>query len=573
MFSFLNNLFVRKSKTFKKSQSRSSQKPSRRGKSTVVLGLEEFESRLLPSSSPLSVVRDHLQDGAGNIVVLKGVNIASLEWRTDGDNILGAAKIAVENWHANVLRLPVNEDFWFGHNEASVNPAANDDGQAYRQLVDQVIQYASDHNAYVVLDLHWSDMGGYGGLNANGVDDGQGIANGQHYLPDDNSTLFWQDAAVRYSDHDPVNGARNAAVLFDPYNEPHFANDLPSDADFKTWRDGGTIHETWVDPNDNSHVVTRDYHSPGLQGLIDTIRTSRIDPITGQDMTATNIIAPEGLNWGADLTGVIGNADRNIMARPLSDPTGNLLYQVHLYPNKLDPNQGANPEVAASVEAIGKTMPIYVGEWGDGGFLQVNGDRTKSELPSDQAKANNQMLVNYLDQHRKFSWTAWALTADLGGGYNLLTDWNADKPTSDFGVYVKNALSPPVTIPDLTGAVFKLWGENGTDPAAYLTIQAEDVATGTFEGTYVGAGAWGAVFVSGSITNPTRYSGIEVTYSDITFAGVNILPFGPPRALFFQGQLEQLDYQDGRYHEGLVSDIAHPLIGWDQTWYLGGQDF
>src|SRR5262249_41498170 len=159
------------------------------------------------------------------------------------------------------------------------------------------------------------------------------------------------------------------------------------------------------------------------QGLIKTIR----------DSGATNIIAPEGLNWGADLTGVVGNADRGITARPLSDPTGNLLYQAHLYPNKLDPNQGAAPEVGASLETLGKTMPIYVGEWGDGGYLQVNADGTKSELPSDQAKANNQMLVNYLNQHPNFSWTAWALTNDLGGGYNLLTDWNGDKPTSDFG--------------------------------------------------------------------------------------------------------------------------------------------
>ena len=48
------------------------------------------------------------------------------------------------------------------------------------------IDTARADNAYVLLDLHWSDMGVWGSKN------------GQHFLPDDNSTAFWRDAAARW---------------------------------------------------------------------------------------------------------------------------------------------------------------------------------------------------------------------------------------------------------------------------------------------------------------------------------------------------------------------------------------
>src|SRR5262245_21908091 len=186
--------------------------------------LEGLDARLVPSSVPLHVAGNRLVDPANNPVVLRGVNIASLEWRPDGDNVMQAVNIALQDWHANLLRLPVNQDFWFGHNQFWTGDESGDGGAAYRDLVDQVIASARASNAYVMLDLHWSDMGVWG------------AGNGQHFLPDDNGTVFWLDAAPRY--------ANDPAVLFDPYNEPHFASDQPSDADFALWQNGGTVNET-----------------------------------------------------------------------------------------------------------------------------------------------------------------------------------------------------------------------------------------------------------------------------------------------------------------------------------------
>ena len=343
---------------------------------------ESVEARLVPSSVPLHVAGNTLVDPANNPVVLRGVNVISLEWRPDGDNIMQAVNIAIDDWHANLIRLPVNQDFWFGHDEDWTGGESGDGGAAYRSLVDQVISTARAKNAYVMLDLHWSDMGVWGSNN------------GQHFMPDDNSLLFWQDAAARY--------ANNPAVLFDPYNEPHFANDQPTDADFALWRDGGEVVETGE--------FSGRYHTPGMRALIDAIRAAG----------ANNVVAPEGLNWGSNLAGV---ADGQHV---LSDPAGNLMYQAHLYPNKL-----ADDEVASSVLSVARDYPIYVGEWGSGGV--------PGRSDPDAARSNQDMLA-YLDQHN-FNWTAWALTPDLGDGYDLLTGWDAGSASPDYGVYVEANLA------------------------------------------------------------------------------------------------------------------------------------
>ena len=337
--------------------------------------LEELESRVVPSTVPLHVVGNQLKDSSNKTVILRGVNVISLEWRADvdngADNVLQAVQLA-HQWQSNVIRLPVNEDFWFGFNEDSTTPLADDDGSAYRQFVDQVISTAAADDMYVVLDLHWSDMGV------------RGAYNGQHYMPDANSTVFWQNAAARY--------ANNPAVLFDPYNEPALGLDQPTDADFAVWRDGGTISEP--DPTNPNNTIT--YQSPGMQALINTIRA------TGAD----NIVVPEGLNWGSDLTGVLTGYG-------LTDPAGEIMYQSHLYPNKL-----ATASVLNSVLTVGQQYPIYAGEWGDGGVVGQ---------PDPNAEASNQSTLAFLDSHQ-YSWTAWAFSPDLGQGYDLITDWNTPPP-------------------------------------------------------------------------------------------------------------------------------------------------
>jgi hypothetical protein len=353
---------------------------------TFRASLEELESRLVPSTVPLHVAGNQLQDPAGNAVVLRGVNIASLESYPTGDvndqgdpTILRSVDVALNDWHANLLRVTVYPDFWSGDDQGvglgKVDPTP------YRNLVDQIVSKADAQGAYVMLAVWGSDMGNVGAAPA------------MHNLPDAGTAAFWRDAALRY--------ANQAAVMFDPMNEPHLVS-------WDEWRNGGRIFENGAQ-----------YDSPGMQGLLDAIRG------TG----ANNIVAPEGLSWGADLSGVT-------QGFALNDPAGNLMYQVHLYP-AADAGPDGVPSVAtrdARVQAVAAQFPLYVGEWGTYADDSQNPDKQNTGAGWPDAATYSQNFLSWLDQH-PYSWTAWDLNPNSGP--DLISDWNYT-PTDYFGAYVKD---------------------------------------------------------------------------------------------------------------------------------------
>ena len=254
----------------------------------------------------LHVAGNRLKDGHGHPVRLQGVNIPSLEWRSDGDHVLESVQAAMVGWKANVIRLPLSQDRWFGQADSR-----NDGGAAYRKRVDDVVAAIAAHGGYVVLDCHWSDLGNWG----------HNI--GQHKMPDLNSLFFWQDVAKRYANH--------PAVLFDLYNEPR-------DVAWDVWQHGGTVTEQDASKNE----VT--YQSPGMQGLVDAVRG------TG----AKNLLVAGGLDCAYDLTGIM-------QGHALSDPGGNgIMYATHIYPWK----GASHVNWDAHVTIAADKYPIFVGEVG-----------------------------------------------------------------------------------------------------------------------------------------------------------------------------------------------------------------
>ena len=185
----------------------------------------------------------------GCTVRLQGVNVASLEWSATGEgpygNILATVAYAVTQWHSNVIRLPLNQDFWFGYQNANMT--------SYRSVVDGAVSICSANNAYCLLDLHWSGTGSWG------------TATDQSYMPDANSVSFWSNVGARY--------ANNPAVLFDIYNEPH-------DVSWSIWRLGG--------------ATGLGFNTPGMQALVNAVRSAG----------ASNMIVAGGLDWAYDLSGV-----------------------------------------------------------------------------------------------------------------------------------------------------------------------------------------------------------------------------------------------------------------------------
>ena len=140
------------------------------------------------------------------------------------------------------------------------------------------------------------------------------------------------------------------------------------------------------------------------------------------------MIAPEGLNWGSDLSGVA-------QSYGLSDPAGNLMYQLHLYPSAAYTDSAQS----ALVAPVSELTPIYIGEWGGSHNAGGAGDA------ADPA-CWNQTMVNWLNGHDD-SWTAWNMWAPSDQSpyppsFDLITDWSTLTPTPDFGAIVKAGLAP-----------------------------------------------------------------------------------------------------------------------------------
>ncbi len=257
---------------------------------------------------PLKVVGTQVRNSRDERVHLRGVNVASMEWTSNGEgHILDTVKTAIQDWHVKVLRLPLAQDRWFGK-----APEQKDDGQAYRALVKEVVEVCAAKGCYIVLDLHWSDAGEWG----------QQI--GQHNMPDQNSLTFWKDLAAVYKNH--------PAVIFDLYNEPH-------DVSWDVWLKGGKVAE-----RNRRGGLEKTYEAVGMQTLLDAVR----------DTGAKNVVMVGGLNWSYDLSGILEG-------KQLADPKGNgVIYANHAYPFKGD----SVAKWVAKMEAATKKLPVNVSEFG-----------------------------------------------------------------------------------------------------------------------------------------------------------------------------------------------------------------
>jgi endoglucanase len=332
-----------------------------------------------PAAVPpeLHVAGNRLETAQGKPVWLQGLCLDSMEWSGKGEHILPSIGVATDGWKANVIRLPVKNNFWFGRGPWQKK---GEGGITYRQEVDAAVDAANAHGAYLVLDLHC-----FGPPLPEHVD-------------------FWKDAATRYKNH--------PGVIFELFNEPHSMS-------WKVWRDGGSLasaENAHVDANakENNEQADGD-SSVGMQALVNAVRS------TG----AKNLIIAGGLDWGYDLSGVAG-------AYALVDPPGNdgIMYSSHIYPWKRDWQHN-------TLDAAAK-YPIFVGEvgtppdWTKFGFIpqdQRTEDLSKGEWAPD-------MLG--LIQKYKLNWTGFSFHPTCGP--SVISDWNYT-PTPYWGAFVKDALA------------------------------------------------------------------------------------------------------------------------------------
>jgi endoglucanase len=248
------------------------------------LNAEEASLRYVPPETAnkakwpaeLRVQGNRLVTPAGKEFWLQGLNAGGLESVPSTTQPVKSTQVGIDDWKANVVRVPVADKFWFGR-----NPLQTDGGKAYRDYVDQCVMLAANRGAYIVLDLH------------------------QFRAPKPEHAEFWKDAATRYKNH--------PAVLFDVFNEPFGTS-------WEVWRNGGFVGvKEGMDESafltDEEKKKNQGFDSIGMQALVEAVRS------TG----AKNIIVAAGLGWSFDLTGITeGYA--------LEDKTGNgIMYSWHVY--------------------------------------------------------------------------------------------------------------------------------------------------------------------------------------------------------------------------------------------------
>ncbi len=136
-------------------------------------------------------------DSPETAVRLTGVNVPGSEWTgmPQAEKVKENMVYAIDNWNANLIRLPVSVKGWYGD-----YVYVADGGKAYREYIDDIIKTAGENGVYVILSLYeFKDFS-----NPLFID-------------------FWNDAAVRYKN--------NPTVLFGLLNEPIYA-------DWETWKNG-----------------------------------------------------------------------------------------------------------------------------------------------------------------------------------------------------------------------------------------------------------------------------------------------------------------------------------------------
>ncbi|BDI30503.1 hypothetical protein CCAX7_25540 [Capsulimonas corticalis] len=334
----------------------------------------------------LHVSGNRLVDDWGNAVFLKGANLSSLEFTDTPDRLReSAAALLGGNWNARIIRLPISQDRWEGFGVA--NKAA------YRQYVYDIVRAASNANAYVILDLHWSDLGVWG-------------ANyDQHNMPDDNTTSAWQDIS-----HDPQLSG-NPAVFFGLYNEPH-------DVSWDIWLSGGLV------TTETYQGGSVQYHTPGMQSLVNTVRAQAY---AGGPRASDNVLVIAGLDYAYDLTAVANGTHTP------QDPGGRgIIYDAHIYPFINNPNK---PQYAVTsywdkfVTVEASHAPIFIGEYGTNDFGE-----------SPDGKTFVEGVQNWAASHARSGGfcgtTAWTFNPQGNAGY-LITDTYSFNPTQYMGYAVQ----------------------------------------------------------------------------------------------------------------------------------------
>jgi hypothetical protein len=348
-----------------------------------------------PEMTGLHVVGNKIQNAAGNTVILRGVNRSGTEYKCvqnggifDGPDTL-ASVAAIATWHANAVRIPLNEDCWLDINGITAGAG----GDAYKQAIAAYVDKLHQFHIVPILDLHW-------------VAPGTTRADRQQPMPDaDHAAAFWTDLATTFGGDD--------GVVFDLYNEPYPDANHDTDAAWQCWRDGCTVNQ-----NVPSGTAATTFQATGLQALVDAVRAAG----------SNNLITLGGVQYSNTFT--------QFLAYLPLDPAGNLVASWHAYNfNGCKDATCWNAAPAAVVAAV----PLVATEIGQNDC----GDTFISPLTD--------WLDGHGSGYLAWSWNAFGACqpqtmSSRGQPWSLVTDLNSGTPNSTyartFQSRVERTLSP-----------------------------------------------------------------------------------------------------------------------------------
>jgi endoglucanase len=352
-----------------------------------------------PEMTGLHVVANHLENAAGDTVVLRGVNRSGTEYQcVHGAGVFDgawgtAAVAAIASWRANAVRIPLNELCWLSDGGTG----------SYIRSIKTYVDLLHQFHIVPIVELHWAAPG-------------KATPLGQQPMPNlDHSVDLWTDVGRTFANDD--------GVVFELYNEPFPDSNKDSTAAWQCWRDGCMAIQSALQTNSTGgqswRPTSMTYQAVGMQALVDAVRT----------VAPRNLILAGGIQYSNTLS--------QWMAYAPVDPSGNLAAAWHIY------NFNGCIDAScwdAAPAAIAANLPIVATEIGQ---RDCQGDFITT-------------LMDWLDGHGA-SYLAWswntggscvpATNSTAGRPWTMVQDYNTGAPNGLYAQTFHDHLAAVVAAP------------------------------------------------------------------------------------------------------------------------------
>lgn len=301
------------------------------------------EANSPPVVGPLTTSGNKIFQANGTQLVPRGVVLNGLEDSATASTVTQHAVVEAKEWGANIVRVPLGEQFWLSSN--------CDYAPGYQAEVSQVVNWITSLGMVALLDLHTNTV-----LACQ--------AGHQHNMADAaQSPTFWSQVASTY--------ASNPLVAFDLYNEPH-------DISNQVWLNGGMTV-------DSAFPFTV-YQAAGMQQLYNAVRG------TG----AQNLVFASGLDWANTPPSQLISGNNIVYAVhvytcPHEAPPS------CAYPNPYDPSTMLRPWISFAA-----SQPVAITEFG--WPSQTDGTYAANMITDARAQGWGWIAFAWEDAHNPTGW-------------------------------------------------------------------------------------------------------------------------------------------------------------------------